>query len=167
MWCQADSTKLTHWSKEESGERPPLMPSSRADGPRTAAMDAVRVPSSGRNQIRRLMAVRHGHPPWPRRTAVVEEEVQNLEEKALHLFQHFLPLVACLSKSTIGFQGQRANFMCIGPWMLLWRMFLTLIPLIGESPTLWEMPSKISSLVPFSLASLELWLHWILGEGWS
>jgi hypothetical protein len=41
--------------------------------------------------------------------------------------------------------------------MLLWRMFLTLIPLIGISPTLWEMPSKISSLVPFFLASLELW----------
>jgi hypothetical protein len=34
---------------------------------------------------------------------VVEEEVQNLEEKALHLLQNFLPLVACLSKSTIGF----------------------------------------------------------------
>jgi hypothetical protein len=47
--------------------------------------------------------------------AVVDEEVENLEEKALHLLQHFLPLVARLSKSTIGFQDQRANFRCIGP----------------------------------------------------
>jgi hypothetical protein len=37
--------------------------------------------------------------------AVVDEEVENLEKKALHLLQHFLPLVARLSKSTIGFQG--------------------------------------------------------------
>jgi hypothetical protein len=51
--------------------------------------------------------------PW--RTAVVDEEVENLEEKALHLLQHFLPLVARVSKSSIGFQGQRANFRCIGP----------------------------------------------------
>jgi hypothetical protein len=36
--------------------------------------------------------------------AVVDEEVQNLQEKALHLLQHFLPLVACLSKSIIEFQ---------------------------------------------------------------
>jgi hypothetical protein len=48
--------------------------------------------------------------PW--RTAVVDEEVDNLEEKALHLLQHFLLLVACFSKSTIGFQGQRVNFRC-------------------------------------------------------
>jgi hypothetical protein len=96
---------------------------------------------------------------------VVDEEVQNLEEKALHLLQHFLPLVARLSKSTIGFQGQHANFRCTGPLMLLWRIFLTLIPVIEESSTLWEMPSKISSLVPFSLVSLELLLHWILGKG--
>jgi hypothetical protein len=34
---------------------------------------------------------------------VVEEEVQNLERKALHLLQYVLPLVAHLSKSTIGF----------------------------------------------------------------
>jgi hypothetical protein len=44
-----------------------------------------------------------GSRPW--RTAVVDEEVQNLEEKALHLLQHFLPLVARLSKFVIGFQG--------------------------------------------------------------
>jgi hypothetical protein len=37
--------------------------------------------------------------------AVVDEEVQNLEEKALHLLQYFLPLVARLSKSIIKFQG--------------------------------------------------------------
>jgi hypothetical protein len=47
--------------------------------------------------------------------AVVDEEVENLEEKALHLVQHFLPLVARFSKSTIGFQGQRTNFRCTGP----------------------------------------------------
>jgi hypothetical protein len=51
--------------------------------------------------------------PW--RTAVVDEEVDNLDEKALHLLQHFLPLVACFLKSTIGFQGQRANFRCTWP----------------------------------------------------
>jgi hypothetical protein len=56
-----------------------------------------------------------GHPPWPWWTAVVDEEVENLEEKALHLVQHFLPLVARISKSTIGFHGQRANFRCTGP----------------------------------------------------
>jgi hypothetical protein len=51
--------------------------------------------------------------PW--RTVVVDEEVDNLEEKALHLLQHFLPLVACFLKSSIGFQGQRANFRCTWP----------------------------------------------------
>jgi hypothetical protein len=53
------------------------------------------------------MADGRGGRPW--RMAVVDEEVENLKEKALHLLQHFLPLVAHLSKSTIGFQGQRAN----------------------------------------------------------
>jgi hypothetical protein len=43
----------------------------------------------------------HGGRPW--RTAVVDEEMENLEEKALHLLQHFLPLVARFWKSTIGF----------------------------------------------------------------
>jgi hypothetical protein len=47
--------------------------------------------------------------------AVVDEEVQYLEEKALHLLEHFLFLVTRLSKSTIGFQGQRAIFRCTGP----------------------------------------------------
>jgi hypothetical protein len=65
-----------------------------------------------------------GHGGWPRwtamadgrwPTAVVDEEVENLEEKALHLLQHFLLLVARSSKSTIGFQGQRANFRCTWP----------------------------------------------------
>jgi hypothetical protein len=41
--------------------------------------------------------------------------VENLEKKALHLLQHFLSLVARLSKSTIRFQGQCANFRCTGP----------------------------------------------------
>jgi hypothetical protein len=59
------------------------------------------------------MADGHGGRPW--QTAVVDEEVENLEEKALHLLQHFLPLVACFSKFTIGFQGQRANFRCTWP----------------------------------------------------
>jgi hypothetical protein len=47
------------------------------------------------------MADGHGGQPW--RTAVVDEEVVNLEEKALHLLQHPLSLVARFSKSTIGF----------------------------------------------------------------
>jgi hypothetical protein len=47
--------------------------------------------------------------------AVVDEEVENLEEKALYLLQYFLLLVAHVSKSTIGFQSQRANFRCTGP----------------------------------------------------
>jgi hypothetical protein len=34
---------------------------------------------------------------------VADKEVENLEEKALHLLQHVLPLVACVSKFTIGF----------------------------------------------------------------
>jgi hypothetical protein len=34
---------------------------------------------------------------------VVDEEVENLEEKALHLLEHFLPLVARISKSVIEF----------------------------------------------------------------
>jgi hypothetical protein len=33
------------------------------------------------------MADGHGGRPW--QTAVVDEEVENLEEKALHLLQHF------------------------------------------------------------------------------
>jgi hypothetical protein len=41
---------------------------------RTAATDAVRVPSGGRNQIGRPMAVRHDRPP------LVDEEVQNFFE---------------------------------------------------------------------------------------
>jgi hypothetical protein len=69
----------------------------------TAATDAVHVPLDNRHQIGWLTAVCRGRGGRPWRTAVVEEEVQNLEEKALHLFQHFLPLVARLSKSTIGF----------------------------------------------------------------
>jgi hypothetical protein len=76
-----------------------------ADGPRTAVTDAVHVPSGGRNQIGQLTAVCRGRGGRPRRTAVVDEEVQNLQEKALHLFQHFLPVVARLSKSVIEFQG--------------------------------------------------------------
>jgi hypothetical protein len=76
-----------------------------ADGPHTAATDAVRVLSGSRNQIRQLTALRHGHPPWPWRTAGADEEVQNLQEKALHMLQHLLPLVARLSKSVIEFQG--------------------------------------------------------------
>jgi hypothetical protein len=75
------------------------------DGPRTAATDAVRVPLGGRNQIRWLTAVRRGRGGWLWRMAVVDEEVQNLQEEALHLLQHFLLLVACLSKSVIEFQG--------------------------------------------------------------
>jgi hypothetical protein len=58
MWCQADSTKLTHWSEEESGGVPSLIG-------RTALTDAVRVPSGGRNQIGRPTAVRHGCPSRP------------------------------------------------------------------------------------------------------
>jgi hypothetical protein len=54
------------------------------------------------------MADGHGGRPW--RTAVLDEEVGNLEEKALHLLQHFLPLVARSSKSTIGFQGFRCTW---------------------------------------------------------
>jgi hypothetical protein len=46
-----------------------------------------------------------GRGGWPWWTAVVDEEVQNLQEKALHLLQHLLPLVARLSKSVIEFQG--------------------------------------------------------------
>jgi hypothetical protein len=61
------------------------------------------------------MAMADGRSGWPWWMAVVDEEVENLEEKALHLLQHFLPLVARLSKSTIGFQGQRTNFRCAGP----------------------------------------------------
>jgi hypothetical protein len=38
------------------------------------------------------------------RMAVVDEDVQNLQEKALHLLQHLLPLVARLLKSVIEFQ---------------------------------------------------------------
>jgi hypothetical protein len=68
-----------------------------------AMTDAVRVPSGGRNQIGRFTAIRHGHPPRPWRTAVVDEEVQNLQEKVLHLLQHLLPLVARLLKSVIEF----------------------------------------------------------------
>jgi hypothetical protein len=77
----------------------------RADGLRTAATDVVRVLSGGRNQIGRLTAVRRGRSGRPGRTTMVDEEVQNLQEKALHLLQHFLPLVARLSKSVIEFQG--------------------------------------------------------------
>jgi hypothetical protein len=77
----------------------------RADGPRTATTDAIRVPSGGRNQIRRPTAVRRGHGGRPWRTAMVDEEVQNLQEKALHLLQHLLPLVARLLKSVIEFQA--------------------------------------------------------------
>jgi hypothetical protein len=78
---------------------------------RMAVTGAVRIPSGGRHQIRWLTAVRHGRggQPW------WKEEVQNLEEKALHLLQRFIALVARLSKSTIGFQGQRANFRCTRP----------------------------------------------------
>jgi hypothetical protein len=36
---------------------------------------------------------------------MLDEEMENLEEKALHLLQHFLFLVARFSKSTIGFSG--------------------------------------------------------------
>jgi hypothetical protein len=93
-------------------------------------MDAVRVPLGGRDQIRRLTAVHRGRGGRPWRMAVVDEEVEILEEKVVHLLQHFLPLVAHLSKSTIEFEDQCANFRCTG------------FP-----------------------ASLELWLHWILGEG--
>jgi hypothetical protein len=70
-----------------------------------ATTDAVHVPSGGRNQIGRLTAVCHGWDRWLWRTAVVDEEVQNLQEKALHLLQHLLLLVARLSKSIIEFQG--------------------------------------------------------------
>jgi hypothetical protein len=82
---------------------------------RTAATDAVRVPSGYRDQIGQLTGPAYARGGRPRRTAVVEEEVQWLGEKALHLVEYFLPLVACLSKSTIGFQGQRGNFRCTGP----------------------------------------------------
>jgi hypothetical protein len=78
-----------------------------------AATDAVRIPLGSRDQIGRLTAV--CRLPWPWRTAMVDEQVENLKEKAPYLLQHFLPLVACLSKSTIGFQGQRANFKCTRP----------------------------------------------------
>jgi hypothetical protein len=71
----------------------------------TAATVAVRVPSGGRNQIGRPTAVHRDRPPLMWRTAVVDEEVQNFQEKALHLLQHLLPLVARLSKSVIEFQG--------------------------------------------------------------
>jgi hypothetical protein len=76
---------------------------------RTAATDAVRVPLGGRNQIGRPLATRRGRPPWPSAVDVADgrggEEVQNFQEKALHLLQHLLPLVARLSKSVIEFQG--------------------------------------------------------------
>jgi hypothetical protein len=76
---------------------------------RTAATDAVRVPSGGRNQIGRPLAVRHGRPQRASAVDVADgrggEEVQNFQEKALHLLQHLLPLVARLSKSVIEFQG--------------------------------------------------------------
>jgi hypothetical protein len=60
----------------------------KSDGPRPSAVD-----------------VADGCGGWLWRTAVVDEEVQNLQEKALHLLQHLLPLVARLSKSVIEFQG--------------------------------------------------------------
>jgi hypothetical protein len=59
------------------------------------------------------MADGRGGRPW--QTAMADEEVENLEEKAFHLLQHFLPFVARFSKSTIGFQDQRANFRCTWP----------------------------------------------------
>jgi hypothetical protein len=80
-----------------------------------AVTNAVCVRSGGLDQIERLTAVWRGRGGWLCRTAVVDEEVENLEEKALHLLQHFLPLVARVSKSTIGIQGQRANFRCTWP----------------------------------------------------
>jgi hypothetical protein len=53
------------------------------------------------------MAVVDGH-FW------MQEEVQDLEEEALHLLERFLSLVAHLSKSSIEFHGQRAIFKYIG-----------------------------------------------------
>jgi hypothetical protein len=76
-----------------------------------ATTDAVRVPLGGRDRIGRLTGPAYARGEGPRRTAVVEEEVQWLGEKALHVVEHFLPL----SKSTIGFQGQHANLRCIRP----------------------------------------------------
>jgi hypothetical protein len=76
---------------------------------RTAATDVVHIPSGGRNQIGRPTAVRCGRPSRPSAVDVADghggEEVQNFQEKALHLLQHLLPLVARLSKSVIEFQG--------------------------------------------------------------
>jgi hypothetical protein len=82
----------------------------------SASHRAVAIKSDGRRPS--STAVRHGRPlrpsavdvadgrgGWPWRTAVVDEEVQNFQEKALHLLQHLLPLVARLSKSVIEFQG--------------------------------------------------------------
>jgi hypothetical protein len=69
-----------------------------------AATNAVHVLAGGCNQIGRLTAICHSRGGQLWRTAVVDEEVQNLEEKTLYLLQHFLSLVARLSKSTIGFQ---------------------------------------------------------------
>jgi hypothetical protein len=143
MWCQADSTKLTHWSEEESGGVPSLIG-------RTAATDAVRVPSGGRNQIGRPTAVCRwcGGRPWWRGGAKFSREGPPFASAPPTPCGTPLEICYWIPGLTCWFQVHR------GPLMLLWRMFLTLIQVIGVSPTLWEMPSKISSLVPFSPTSL-------------
>ena len=169
MWCQADNTKFTHWSEEESGERPPHI------GP-TAHVWLRQMPSTSHRVVAiksdgswpSATAVYHGHGGWPWWTVVVDEEVQNSEEKALPPSPSVLPTPYGMPPNiwhwilglTCWFQMHRAMNASL-------ENVLTLIPLIGQSLTLWETPSKISSLVPFSSTSLELWLHWILGEGWS
>jgi hypothetical protein len=67
----------------------------RADGPRMAVTDAVRVPSGGRNQIGRPTAVRHGC--GGRGGAKPSREGPPFASASL-------PLVARLSKSVIEFQ---------------------------------------------------------------
>jgi hypothetical protein len=73
----------------------------RADG-----RDRCRPRPIGRSQSNRTAL---GRPPRPSAVGVADgrggEEVQNFQEKALHLLQHLLPLVARLSKSVIEFQG--------------------------------------------------------------
>jgi hypothetical protein len=59
---------------------------------RTAATDAVRVPSGGRNQIGRPLAVRHGRPPLMWRTAVVARRCKIFKRRPSICFSTSYPL---------------------------------------------------------------------------